>query len=153
MEQVINQIRDIVTNELEESGFFLVDASVQRGREPRLCLLIDSDKGISLTECAQLNRNLHMLLSEKGILQSDRFGLEVSSPGLTNPFKVLRQYRKNLNRKVTVLLRNGERLYGMLVHADDNGIVLSCEDAKGNAKTEKSIPHPEIKETTLIIQY
>ena len=51
--------------------------------------------------------------------------LEVGSAGITAPFKLLRQYQKNIGNEVEVLLKKGEKQTGVLKSVDEEGIVLT----------------------------
>jgi len=59
--------------------------------------------------------------------ETEDFELEVSSPGLTEPFKVMEQYHKNCGRQVDVVKRDGQKIIGLLQHADEEGIVLEVK--------------------------
>ena len=58
---------------------------------------------------------------------AEDFELEVGSAGITSPFKVLRQYVKNIGKEVEMLLKNGTKLAGVLKSADENGVVVTVE--------------------------
>jgi ribosome maturation factor RimP len=59
------------------------------------------------------------------------FELQVGSAGLTEPFKVLKQYEKNLGNEVEVLTKAGKKLSGILTEANEDNFVIQIE------KTEK----------------
>ena len=52
------------------------------------------------------------------------FSLEVSSPGLTQSFKVLRQYLKNLEKEVEIVTVKGDKITGVLKSVSDEGFVV-----------------------------
>jgi ribosome maturation factor RimP len=56
------------------------------------------------------------------------FSLEVSSPGLTQPFKVLRQYQKNLGKVVEIVTTKGDKVVGILISADEKSFVVETTD-------------------------
>ncbi|MEI9935533.1 MAG: hypothetical protein WDM71_11945 [Ferruginibacter sp.] len=45
------------------------------------------------------------------------FSLEVSSPGIEEPLKILRQYKKNIGRKIEVLLQDETKSEGQVVRS------------------------------------
>ncbi len=60
-------------------------------------VLADTAAGITIDECARISRELAHAIDEEGLF-TDRYRLEVSSPGLDKPLRVLRQYEKNIGR-------------------------------------------------------
>lgn len=142
-------------NELKDSDKYLVDVIVRPGN--RIMVTIDSFRGIAIDDCVQLSRLLEAGLDR----DAEDFELEVSSPGLEQPFKVLRQYEKNLGRRVSVLLRDGRKLEGRLAEATENGIVLEQQKKiktpgvkTGQLITERnSFRFDQIKETRIVISF
>jgi ribosome maturation factor RimP len=59
--------------------------------------------------------------------ETEDFELEVSSPGLSAPFKVMEQYHKNRGRHVHAVKRAGQKISGLLHNVDDGMIVLEVE--------------------------
>ena len=56
--------------------------------------------------------------------------LEVSSPGLTEGFKVRQQYIKYEGREIKVEKQDGEKLEGLLKISDEEGIILETSERK-----------------------
>src|SRR4030042_5757034 len=54
------QIKDLLQSELEQKGLFVVEATVRPGN--KIILLIDSMKGVTIDECANLSRFLEQKL-------------------------------------------------------------------------------------------
>lgn len=72
---------------------------------------VDTDKGVTVEECAQLNRSLSEDIDAKPDLQRllpNRLRLEVSSPGLSRPLKLARQFRKNVGRLLRVKYKDSD---------------------------------------------
>ena len=94
-------------------------------------------------------------MEEEHFFPSDDFSLEVSSPGLDQPLKSLRQYKKNIGRLIEVLLVDGQKILGKLIDASEDGIVL--EETKGKNKKKELINHAilfnNIKSTTIQIVF
>jgi len=84
-----------------DSGYFLVEVRVKPTNN--LKVFIDGDQGISIEKCVRYNRALYKKLEEAALFPNGDFSLEVSSPGLDEPLKLLRQYRKNIGRQVEIL--------------------------------------------------
>ena len=89
------------------------------------------------------------------------YELEVGSAGITSPFKVLRQYVKNIGNEVEMLLKNGSKLTGVLKSADENGVVVSVEKKvkpegakrKVTVVEDESYTFDEIKYTKYLIRF
>ena len=120
-----------------EPLYFLVDVRIKPTNNVKVYL--DGDQGISIEKCVQVNRALYKQLEESGLFPADDFSLEVSSPGLDEPLKMLRQYQKNIGRQVEVLLQDGARKEGRLMEVSEDGIVV--EETKGKNKKKEVISH------------
>lgn len=138
-------------NILSPLGFELVELkSMKSDRGLVLRLLIDrTEGGITLGECSQLNRQIGQVIDEKNLL-SDRYILEVSSPGLDRPLVEPRDFRRNLDKIIHIFLReakNGKlELEGKLIKLDTEGI--SIVDDKNQ---EQSVYFKEIVKAKKVI--
>lgn len=68
-------------------------------------LYVDTDNGITIDECAWLTRQMLDALehdSEAQEIFGDNFRLEISSPGLSRPLLLPRQYKKNVGRLLRI---------------------------------------------------
>lgn len=110
-----------------EPSYFLVELRIKPTNNVKLFL--DGDEGITIEKCVQFNRALYKKIEEAGIFPGGDFSLEVSSPGLDEPLKSIRQYKKNIGRKVEVLLEDGTKKEGRLTEVSEDGIIV--EEAKG----------------------
>jgi ribosome maturation factor RimP len=81
------QIFDIVINKLDRDNQFIVDITVKPGN--KIVVVADSLKGISVDECVAISRSIEANLDRN----IEDYELEVTSPGLTQPFKVEKQYK------------------------------------------------------------
>jgi len=114
----------------DDPGYFLVDVKILPGNHVKVFL--DGESGISIDKCVAYNRALNKRFLESAMFANDDFSLEVSSPGLDEPLKMLRQYKKNIGRKVEVLLKDGIKKEGKLVEADEGSILIEEEKGKIN---------------------
>ena len=96
----------------EEPAYFLVDLRIKPTNNVKVFL--DGDSGITIDKCVQVNRKLYRKLEEAVFFPDGDFSLEVSSAGLDEPLKSLRQYKKNSGRQVEVLLQDGTQKEGQL---------------------------------------
>ena len=84
-----------------EPEYFLVDVRIKPTNNVKV--YIDGDQGISIEKCVRYNRALYKQLEEGGLFPNGDFSLEVSSPGLDEPLKLHRQYKKNIGRLVEIV--------------------------------------------------
>lgn len=126
---------------LDPSGCFLVDIRVDKSN--RIIVQVDRDEGVSITDCVSISRELEARLDR----DIEDFALEVSSPGLDAPFKVMRQYYKNRGNAVRVVLEGGETFAGVLKEISDQDILI--DTGKGETVSIKIL---EIQSTRRIIQ-
>ncbi|MEM6801984.1 MAG: hypothetical protein AAF696_11310, partial [Bacteroidota bacterium] len=114
-EDLRNKIQEIV--EYSIPGAYIVDLVLTKGKRRVLSIKVDTDKGISLAECAKISRNVGRELEEEESF-SDQYLLEVSSPGVGHPLKLHRQYTKNVNRHLSVITMAGTIEKGLLKAVD-----------------------------------
>jgi len=120
-----------------ETDYFLVDIRIKPTNNIKV--FIDGDKGISIEKCVQFNRALYKKLEELALFPTGDFSLELSSPGLDEPLKLLRQYKKNIGRLVELVLQDGSKKEGRLLEVSEDGIII--EETKGKNKKKEVINH------------
>ena len=118
-------------------------------------MFLDADDGITIEKCTSVNKALYKYIEETGIFPDGNFSLEVSSPGVDEPLKLHRQYKKNTGRKVEVLMNDGKKIEGILLNAGDDAITIEERTGKGNKTTIRSttILFNQIKHTTVLITF
>ena len=106
-------------------GQILLDAKEDlRGNYLRI--IIDSEKNITLNDTASLTKALRDS-TEIDSMYPNGYRLEVSTPGLDNSLKLPFQYKKNINRSLTVsYLENKieKKIKGKLVNVYERNIEL-----------------------------
>lgn len=118
-----------------DPALFLVEVRVKPINN--LKIFLDGDQGITIEKCVQVNRALYKKIEESGLYPGGDFSLEVSSAGLDEPLKSLRQYQKNIGRPAEVILLDGSRKEGKLMEVSEEGIVL--EEASGKPSHGKAV--------------
>lgn len=132
---------------------FLVEVRIKPTNNIKV--FIDADEGINLATLIDYNRKLYKLIEESGLYADGDFSLEVSSPGLDEPLKKHRQYKKNTGRYVDVLLQDGSKKEGKLVDAAEDGIIIEFETGKGKKKEikQEAILFTDIKQTKIQVKF
>lgn len=123
--------------------YFLVDLKVLPGNNIKV--ILDADSGVSIDKCVNYNRFLYKQIEADGLFPEGDFALEVSSPGVDEPLKLDRQYRKNMGRLVEVVLKDGSKKEGKLVELTETGLVI--EETRGKNPSGK--PTGKKKETVI----
>ena len=83
---------------------FLVEVRIKPTNNIKV--FIDGDEGVVLSDLIQYNRKLYKELEDSGFYPDGNFSLEVSSPGLDEPLKLFRQYKKNIGRYVDITMND-----------------------------------------------
>jgi ribosome maturation factor RimP len=133
-ETVQNKIEEWLKPELAECNLYLVDVKFSMGKQ--IDVYLESDTGVQISECAIISRRLEKYLDESGLVP-ENYILEVSSPGMTNPLKVPRQYKRRIGQRLEVLLMNGSVIEGELLSADDQKITLNETPEQTSVKGKK----------------
>lgn len=148
-------IYSIVEQGLQGSDCFLVDVNVAPGNV--ISVEIDNKEGVDIERCEKLHRFIEAHLDR----DVEDYELEVGSAGITAPFKVVAQYRKNVGNEVETLTTDGRKLTGVLDRCDDEGFVLSvvkkvkAEGAKRKIEVTEEVPlkYNEVKYTKYLIRF
>lgn len=144
----LNEIKALTEPWMHDKGIFLVDIKLSPGK---LLIYADKPSGISLDECAELNRFLFQSLDAAGF--NDQHTIEVSSPGIEYPFKVKQQFEKNINRAIAVTTTEGDKVEGLLESMNEQGITLSIKKTKTRPAHQKEFLFDQIKEAKAIITF
>jgi ribosome maturation factor RimP len=121
----------------EDPAYFLVEMKIKPTNNIKVYL--DGDQGITIEKCITFNRALYRKIDEAGLFPGGDFSLEVSSPGLDEPLKLFRQYKKNIGRPVEVILKDGIKVEGKMVQVENDRILV--EEARGKNKKQEVIQH------------
>jgi ribosome maturation factor RimP len=138
----------------ENDAVFLV--SFKMSPSNQIEVLIDSTDGISVKNCIELSRHIEGNFDREEV----DFSLLVSSAGLSEPFKVFKQYKKNIGKNVNVFLKEGKKLFGKMIDAEEGkGITLETtrKEKIGKKKTniteQHSFSFDQIDKTKIVISF
>jgi ribosome maturation factor RimP len=139
---------------LEDDKFFVVDLQVSPSKSNhKVIVLIDSDAGISIDECAIISRKLDDEIFKLGLIP-DAYRLEVSSPGVDFPLTFARQYQKNIGRTLKVILTDGTEKLGELVEATAERFTIRTKaKKKSEAAIDDSIEYAAVKKSQVQISF
>lgn len=112
----------------DDEKMFLVDVKILPGNNIRVFL--DADNGLTIENCTRINRGLYKKIEEDSLFPGNNFSLEVSSPGIDESLKLLRQYKKNIGRLIDVTLNDEAKKTGKLTAVNDDEITIEEKEAK-----------------------
>ncbi len=136
----VAKITELLQPYLNNDHFYVVEVKVAgaRGGKLKVTLLLDSDDGITIEECAGISRQFGNQLEEMEFFGEAPFTLEVSSPGVDFPLTQVRQFRRNISRTLSLTLLDGKTLKGKLESVTDEQIVLDIEAVKRSKTKQKA---------------
>ena len=149
------KVNDLVLEVLlEKPAVFLIDLIITDAF--KICITLDGDAGVALQDCIDVSRAIENNLDR----EEQDFSLEVASVGVGSPFKMVRQYKKNVGRTLIVKVAT-ETIEAELVEANDNFITLSWKArepkkvGKGRETVQKrqEIRYSEIKEAIVTVTF
>jgi ribosome maturation factor RimP len=134
----VSVIKDAINDEIVARGCFIVDVSVSKDND--ITLTIEKEEGtIELDDCVSLSR----FFETKFDREVEDYSLTVSSAGLDQPFKVLKQFEKAVGSKVEVSLKGGKKMVAVLEAADHESITLkyTAKEAVEGKKKKELVEH------------
>jgi len=148
------KVEQLIAGAVEGTDIFLVKLTVSSSND--INVLLDSDAGLTLSDCRSISRAIESSLDR----EDEDFSLTVSSAGVGEPL-VLRQYKKNIGRKVRVTLVDGEIIEAKMVAADDKGVELEWKTREkkptGKGKitvlNNRLLDYQSIKQTIVLITF
>lgn len=149
------KIREIVDSALESDDHFIVDILVSGSPAmQKITVVLDGDFGISIENCATISRKLGVAI-EADALMTSAYLLEVTSPGLDEPLKLKRQYKKNIGRRLTVTQNNESITTGKLEEVKEESIILQAEikEKKKVITQPVEISFNDIKKSNVLVSF
>lgn len=157
METVIltERIKSLVEGLLSsEPEYFLVDVKIKPVNNIKV--FVDGDNGISIDKCTKFSKKLIKAMEEAHIPESGDYALEFSSPGISEPLKLHRQYLKNMGRNVSVTLTDGTAKIGTLKKVEAESIIITQVSGKSKktlVEEDVEIPFDQIVKTIIQVQF
>lgn len=137
------ELTKVIDEALASSDLFLVDVTVTPDNV--IDVEIDADRDIAIEDCQRLND----VVLGKFDRDVEDYELTIGSCGLTTPFKVLRQYAKNVGNAVEVLTADGRKLKGTLTAAGDDDFTIAFE-VKEKVEGKK---RPQLVQKEVVLKY
>ncbi len=127
-EALMTHVRTLTEPVLAAQAVELVELRCRReGRALVLQCLVDTPGGITLDECARLNRTLSELLETSGAM-TEPYLFEVASPGLDRPLTTRRDFERLRGKRVQLHLVAGagpaQELIGEVQRTDETAVTV-----------------------------
>lgn len=148
MAKVTEQVTQLVTPIAEGFGLEVVEVEYAKKFDGmHLTIFIDKEGGVTINDCEKLHRAIDAPLDELDPIDV-QYTLNVSSLGIDRPLKTERDYKRNLNKKITVKLykadENKNKKYeGVLVSFDEKSFTIETAQKQQITFDKKSTAHVE----------
>jgi len=130
------ELKNKVIEIIESIGYHFVDLKVSRSKNETIFeVLVDSDSGITITECQKISKELSKFFDSS---EYNNYRLNVSSPGIGYPILYDWQFRKSISRVVEVKYKSNDKLQkskGKLIDFNSDSIIIEID--KGEQITIK----------------
>jgi ribosome maturation factor RimP len=144
----------LVEEKLDEN-MFIVEVSVSKSNV--INVFVDSFDGMTIEKCIEISRHIEHSFDR----ENEDFALQVSSPGLTENFRIRQQYFKYQGREIELVTEEDQKLKGLLREVSSEGIVLETsakEKVEGQNKKqmvikEYKLKYDEIKSAKAVITF
>ncbi|MFD5399740.1 ribosome maturation factor RimP [Streptomyces sp. NPDC127097] len=123
------------------------------GKRRVLRIVVDSDEGVQLDECAALSREASEVLDDSDVMGGAPYTLEVTSPGADRPLTELRHYRRAVGRLIKAQLHEGGELVARIIAVDDSGLDLEVPGVKGRKPTARRVSFDEIAKARVELEF
>ena len=136
----VTEIIDAIGNEIVARGCYLVEVTVSKENDVEV--VIESEEGIvDLEDCVAISRYFETVFDR----EKEDYSLTVTSAGLDQPFKVLKQFEKAVGSKIEVSLKGGRKMVALLSAADKDSITLtySVKEAVEGKKKKELVEHTD----------
>jgi len=145
MQEMISKIEALLTPLIEGTDMFVTNLQIEPGNNIKLFL--DADEGLNVQKSVSINRQLVAQIDELGWYPNGDYSLEVSSPGVDEPLRSVRQYQKNIGRTLAVTNMEDLEQIGVLKAVTAIGISLAIKINKKKETTLVELPFENIKQS------
>jgi len=144
-----------LVEEMLDDKMFLVEITVSQRNV--INVFVDSYDGLTIEQCISISRHVEHSFDR----EEEDFELQVSSPGLSEKFKVKEQYYKYIGREIEVVTVSDVEFEGVIQSATDEEIILETsarELVEGQKKKQlvvkqHHLKYDEIKSAKAVISF
>jgi ribosome maturation factor RimP len=147
-------VEKLVEEKLDDK-MFLVEVTVNQRNV--INVFVDSYDGLTIEQCINISRHVEHSFDR----EEEDFELQVSSPGLSEKFKVKEQFYKYTGREIEVVTVSDVELEGVILTATEEEIILETsarELLEGQKKKQlvvkqHHLKYDEIKSAKAVISF
>lgn len=144
-----------LVEEMLDDKMFVVEITVNQRNV--INVFVDSYDGLTIEQCISISRHVEHSFDR----EEEDFELQVSSPGLSEKFKVKEQYYKYTGREIEVVTVSDVEFEGVIQSATDKEIILETsarELVEGQKKKQlvvkqHHLKYDEIKSAKAVISF
>lgn len=148
-------IENLIKGIIKDKQAFIVDIKVSASN--KINIEIDSFEGFTIDDCVEVSRLIESSIDR----EKEDFELEVASAGLSESFKVIQQYQKNLGKEIETITKEGLKIIGVLSNVLNEGFEVDeskMVKVEGKKKKQKVIEKHQfsfnqVKSTKVIIKF
>jgi ribosome maturation factor RimP len=147
--ETVERVRSVVTAPVSALGADLEDVQIVTAAGRAIVrVIVDTDTGITLDEVSEVNAAVGRALEVAGVMGSEPYVLEVSSPGVARPLTLPRHWRRNRGRLVRVRRRGGlGAITGRIVSVGDDAAVLD------DSGTETAVSFDDVERAVVQVEF
>ncbi len=136
------QIEKLVTEFITDGDLFIVDITVNTSS--KIMVFLDSDTSVTIDDCKSISRHIEKNLDR----ETEDFELQVSSSGLGQALKLVRQYKNRIGKELSVVQQDGTKYHGTLKEVDNDSFQIELKKKKKEkTSTLLSFKYTDVKET------
>ena len=99
--EIISKLTEIAVPVCEELGAFLVEIIVLSGKKKSIEIIVQSDEGVKSQDIVAISREINKRTEEIEFFQ-DPYQIEVGSPGIGRPIKMIRALNSQIGRLLDI---------------------------------------------------
>lgn len=145
------RVKKLIEERIAGTDIFLVSLTISSSND--IHVVLDADSGLSIDKCISVSRNIEHNLDR----EAEDFSLEVGSFVLGHPLLMIRQYKKYINKMVSVTDNLGVNYKGILLKVDESSLELKQELSKKKLKEgvdpHTIMPYEKLKEIKAVITF
>lgn len=152
---IVERVKTIAAEQTKDTAYSLYDVEyVKEGSEYFLRVYFDKDGGLTLDDCVTLSEKLAEELDKEDFI-SDKYYLEVSSPGIERDLSNLEEITDSVGKHVFIKtyekVDNQKEFYGDILEVNGEEITIEYKD---KARVKKStINYSKIAKIRLAVKF
>ncbi len=128
LEDLKQKLEELLSPIVRIEGCELIDLLLlNQGGRLLLRFLIDKQGGVTLDECANMNKKISIIIEREDFVERS-YVVEVSSPGIDRPLKKEQELRCAIGRNLLLTMKSGEVIAGNLLEVKKDKILLTSNE-------------------------